>query len=343
MTALTIRFVHPGTRMMQMRSRIGGWDVHTHLIPQGLVKSAKSGAYQMSLRPGQICICGHGVPLHPICEAEKLVDHVQKQGLDGAIVSVPPPLFRPDLSAEDRRAYADFVNSALLSACRAHPPILRPLAYLPAEDPKIAAQITETLDSKWAGVVIGTELGGRTYADQDYNALWRALEDRDLPIFIHPGASPDRRLDPFYLSNLLGNPVETTIAAAHLIFGGVLHDFPGLKFILAHGGGAVAALAGRWQRGLTTKRPDLPDMPSPPIEVVRRFFIDSIVHSAAYEKLLIEVIGKNQILFGSDWPFPMGADAASSGFKEDMVKRIRNDNVVRIFGRRLIWTDVDEL
>src|SRR5262249_42213677 len=157
--------------------------------------------------------------------------------------------------------------------------------------PQLAAEFAAMLGREWAGVVIGTELLGRSYAGSEYRDLWRLLESRDLPIFVHPGSTPDPRLDPFYLGNLLGNPVETTIVAAQLVFGGVLADFPQLKFILAHGGGTLAALAGRWQRGFATKRPGVPDLALPPIEAVRRLFVDSVVHGESYATLLIDVIG----------------------------------------------------
>jgi aminocarboxymuconate-semialdehyde decarboxylase len=280
------------------------------------------------------------VPLHPLCEAGKLVERVRSDKLDGAIVSVPPPLFRPDLSSADRRSYAELLNASLLEACKAQAPVLRPLAYLPAEEPGIAGEIAATLGSEWAGVVIGTELSGRSYADRDYAQLWRVLEDRSLPIFVHPGSTPDARLEPFYLTNLLGNPVETTIVAAQLVFGGVLHDFPKLKFILAHGGGAVAALAGRWQKGWATKRPGVPSLALPPLEAVRRLFVDSLVHSEAYGRLLVEVIGKDRILLGSDWPFPMGADSADAdlgAFDPETARLVREDNARHVFGDRLAW------
>ena len=326
---------------MMAPGRMGGWDVHTHLIPRPLIDSvAESRAHGMSLRPGQLCVCGHGIPLHPICEAERLVDRIRSDGLDGAIVSVPPPLFRPDLLHDARRAYADLVNESLLAACRAHAPVLRPLAYLPVEAPETAAAIAETLGADWAGVVIGTEHPGLSYADSAYAPLWQVLARKDLPIFIHPGSTPDARLQPFYLANLLGNPVETTIAAAQLVFGGVLHDFPRLKFILAHGSGAVAALAGRWQKGVATTRPGVPALPLPPIDAVKRFFVDSLVHSPSHGRMLMEVLGADRILLGSDWPFPMGADSADAdlgAYAPETVETIRRQNAERVFGCRLKW------
>jgi aminocarboxymuconate-semialdehyde decarboxylase len=318
---------------------MGGWDVHTHIVPQGLIGAVeRDNVYGMRLEPGRLCICGHGVPLHPLCEAEKLVERVGRDKLDGAIVSAPPPLFRPDLSPADRRSYSALLNASLLEACRPHARRLRPLAYLPAEDPEVAVEIADALGAEWAGVVIGSELPGGSYADREYRSLWQVLQSRDLPIFVHPGSTPDKRLEPFYLSNLLGNPVETTVVAAQLVFGGVLHEFPGLKFILAHGGGAVAALVGRWQRGVATKRPGIPDLALPPIEAVRRLYVDSLVHSAAYGRLLLDIVGEDRILLGSDWPFPMGADHADAdigAFGPEIARRIREENPVRVFGKRL--------
>jgi len=96
---------------------------------------------------------------------------------------------------------------------------------------------------------------------------------------------------------------EATIAAAHLVFAGVMHRFPGLNIILAHGGGCVAALCGRWQRGAITDRPGVPDLALKPIDAVRRFYVDSLVHSPAYLRAIAELIGEDKILLGSDWPF----------------------------------------
>jgi aminocarboxymuconate-semialdehyde decarboxylase len=226
----------------------------------------------------------------------------------------------------------------LLSACRAHQPVLRPFAYLPIEDPELAADVASDLDHNWAGAVAGTELGVLSYASDRYDALWQAMSDAKLPLFIHPGSSPDRRLDPFYLSNLLGNPVETTIAAANLIFAGVMHRFPGLKVILAHGGGCMAALCGRWQQGAATNRPGIAKLALQPLDAVRRFYVDSLVHSPTYLTAIIDIIGADRVLLGSDWPFPMGASSAEHDLAHLDIAlkiKIRKTNAEHVFGPRL--------
>jgi aminocarboxymuconate-semialdehyde decarboxylase len=317
---------------------LGGWDVHTHIIPPAVVAAGERGTYGMQVMPGTLKICAHGVPLHPLSEVNKLADRIKNDDLDGAIVSVPPPLFRPDLDAKDRRDYAELVNEGLYEACRYHDRTLRPLAYLPVEAPEVAASVVGSLDARWAGVVMGTETGVISYASAELDPLWKILSEKKLPLFIHPGSTPDKRLDPFYLTNLLGNPVETTIAASNLIFAGVMHRFPGLNVILAHGGGCVAALCGRWQRGAVTNRPGIPKLTLEPKDAVRRFYVDSLVHSPAFLDAIIKTIGEDRILLGSDWPFRMGAPNADHDLghlEEALRRRIRKSNAEQAFGNRL--------
>lgn len=218
--------------------------------------------------------------------------------------------------------------------------LLRPFAYLPVEEPELAGKIAADLDGQWAGAVAGTELGRLCYASDRYDGLWQTLSDKGLPLFIHPGSSPDQRLDSFYLSNLLGNPVETTIAATNLVFAGVMHRFPGLKVILAHGGGCVAALCGRWQQGVATERPGIPPLALEPRHAIRRFFVDSLVHSPAYLAAIIQIVGDERVLLGSDWPFPMGTASADHdlGHLSHAQKiKLRKTNAEQVFGGRLTY------
>jgi aminocarboxymuconate-semialdehyde decarboxylase len=113
---------------------------------------------------------------------------------------------------------------------------------------------------------------------------------------------------------------------------------PGLKIILAHGGGCVAALCGRWQRGTATKRPGIPSLPLEPLAAVRRFYVDSLVHSPAFLETIIKTVGEDKVLLGSDWPFPMGAPSAEHelGWLDEKLRlRIRKTNAEGAFGGRL--------
>jgi aminocarboxymuconate-semialdehyde decarboxylase len=318
--------------------QLGGWDVHTHVVPPAVVTAAERGMFGMRASPSTLTICAHGVPLHPLSEVNGLVDRIKKDDLDGAIVSVPPPLFRPDLDANACCDYARLVNDGLYEACHRHGSVLRPLAYLPVEAPEFAVSIAGSLDVRWAGVVMGTETGIVSYASSELDPLWQVLSDKKLPLFIHPGSTPDKRLDPFYLTNLLGNPVETTIAASNLVFAGVMSRFPDLNVILAHGGGCVAALCGRWQHAMGAGRPGIPKLALEPRDAVRRFYVDSLVHSPAFLDYVIKTIGHDRILLGSDWPFPMGTPNAEHdiGHLDEAMRRcIRRTNAEMAFGNRL--------
>ena len=154
-------------------------------------------------------------------------------------------------------------------------------------------------------------------------------------MFIHPATCCDGRLTAYYLENLLGNPYETTVAAAHLMFGGVLERFPGITFCLAHGGGSLAMLVGRWQRGFDTDRPGIDTSHAPPEDLVRRFAVDCIVHDADALALAARTFGEKNVLFGSDWPFPMGLPDPHrqlATLPPGLRQRIFNGNAAAIVG-----------
>jgi aminocarboxymuconate-semialdehyde decarboxylase len=154
-------------------------------------------------------------------------------------------------------------------------------------------------------------------------------------VLLHPGSSPDTRLDPHYLANLVGNPVETTVAAAELVFGDVLGAHPGLRLVLVHCGGGVPLLAGRWQRGLDTKRPGVGELSVGPRDAVRRFWVDALAHDPAVVDLAAAVIGEEKLVLGSDWPFPMGLDdpwSAVAHLPADRRDRVARDNALSLRG-----------
>lgn len=313
----------------------GGWDIHTHLMPQPLIAAAAQGDFGMKLEPDAIDVHGFRLALKTMGNPKALLDRIDDDGLHGAAVGVPPPLFRADLPTSERAAYIDLLNNGLLETVDVAPERLRPLAYLPTDIPQLAVSVADALDDRWAGVIVGTDLGAHSYADESYHDLWRILSDRKLPVLLHPSESKDARLKPFYLSNLIGNPMETTIAAANLVFGDVLGQFPDLQFVLSHGGGAVGMLYGRWQRGMDTDRPGIRRLTLPPVEAVRRFNVDNVVHSPAQLSALVDILGSERILLGSDWPFPMGSVSASAslhGIDAEIARLIRHDNPRRIFG-----------
>ncbi len=236
-----------------------------------------------------------------------LLEHLDRLGLEQAVVSIPPPFYRQELPGEEAEAWVAAVNDGLAEVVSGEPRFSA-FAYLPLEHPQLARRELERVDGR-GFVGFTASAGGRSVslADGELEPLWHALDGRGAPLLLHPGASSDPRLEPMYLANLLGNPFETTLAAAQLIFGDVPARFSRMRIVLAHGGGALAALAGRWQRGVDTDRPGLRPLTEGPLEALKRFYVDSITHHPEMTELIRRVIGPERVVFGSDWPFPMGS------------------------------------
>jgi aminocarboxymuconate-semialdehyde decarboxylase len=172
-------------------------------------------------------------------------------------------------------------------------------------------------------------------SDSDYAPLWAELERAGAFLFLHPGRACDPRLDRFSLSNLLGGPTETALAAAHLAMSGVVERHPGITFCLAHGGGAIAAVAGRLQRGQDTERPGAYLGGERVKQALRRFCVDCITHDAATLELAATIHGADRILFGSDWPFDMGLSQPHrqlEGVTDALRRGIFEDNPARVLG-----------
>jgi aminocarboxymuconate-semialdehyde decarboxylase len=259
---------------------------------------------------------GQRLPLRRLADPAALLNWITEQSLDGAVVSVPPPLFRYDAGVE----WAELVNQGLRELAT---PQLRVLAHLPLLDPTAPA-VAAGLAGE--GVFSGFALGTPSYAGLD--PVWRVLDVLEAFTLIHPGSSDDKRLDSFYLSNLLGNPYETGVAAASLVFADVPGRFPGIRFCLCHGGGVTAAVAGRWQRGIDTERPGIEPVSLPVAEALRRFYVDDLVHDDAVLELLTSTFGAERVLAGSDWPFPMGSDgvcAARSATAEVLTRPLAKE------------------
>lgn len=281
-------------------------DVHAHLAP--------FNGHEVPAIPGiasdgeALVVDGHRLGILDLYRPERLIAWMDEQGIARALISIPPPLYRQQLNEADSRAWARRVNEGLLAIADASNGRLETLFHLPMEHPALAhSLLSELASSPFAGVALSA--GGSPaidYADPRHDDLWAELEARGAFVFLHPGACCDGRLAPFYLENLLGNPYETGVAASQLVMAGVPGRYPNIRFCLAHAGGVFPAIVGRLERGFATKRPGLPSEVERPLAAARRFKADCIAHHPGALKLATEVFGEGNLLFGSDWPFPMG-------------------------------------
>jgi len=281
-------------------------DVHAHLIPVGQEPFPFFSG--VDWQDGKLTIDGHTVGLKKIFDVEALTSWMTEYSVEEAYVSLPPPVYRQELNEADSRQWFGYLNEQLLAQCELHNSKLKALPHLPLEHPQLALEIAREYGSKGIPGFALAAGGPNTpvYSADELDVVWQELNKQEAFVLIHPGGCCDGRLKAFYLSNLVGNPYETGVAVSHLIFKGIPSQHPNIKFCLVHGGGVVPMLVGRWCQGFETNRPGVDSSLETPDKAIKRFYMDCITHSADAVELTAKTIGQERIMFGSDWPFPMG-------------------------------------
>jgi aminocarboxymuconate-semialdehyde decarboxylase len=157
------------------------------------------------------------------------------------------------------------------------------------------------------GVEISTSVNGEELDAELLKPFWRKAEELGAVVFIHPwGTSLGARVNTYYLNNIIGQPLETTIALSHLIFGGVLDRHPRLKIVAAHGGGYLPSYSGRTNHGHAVRPEARASAPKIPLEYLKKLWFDTLVYEPEALRHLINVVGASQLIVGTDYPFDMG-------------------------------------
>jgi len=283
-------------------------DVHAHLAPVFPDELSGIAGVEWKADAKILNVDGHDVGMKPLFDPPALVAWMDRNNVGTAWISIPPPLYRAHLQGEEARAWVTYANNGLRRIADQYPDRLSPLPHLPLQAPEIAVEIAQEWTARGHNR-FGTHSGGhgeQVLSDPAYEPLWQALNAAHAFVFFHPGECADGRLTAFYLSNLIGNPYESAVAMGHLQFAGVFERHPGIKFCFAHGGGVMPMLAGRLERGFDTARPGIETKAASPRKMFRNICVDCITHDADSLLLAEQVFGPSQVVFGSDWPFPMG-------------------------------------
>jgi aminocarboxymuconate-semialdehyde decarboxylase len=297
------------------------YDVHAHCVPDAVLASirADGGRYGLELVSGErgpaVRIAGRE-PTGPL--REDLSDRdiaARLAAMDAAGVGVQLLSSWIDLTAYALEPaagarYARMFNDALAAVVAAHPDRFRALGTVPLQDPPAAAAELRRGVSELGlvGAEIATTVDGTELDDPELAPFWDAASDLGCLVLLHPFRSlAGRGLNRYFLGNLVGNPAESTIAAAHLVLGGVLERFPGLQVCLVHGGGFLPYQIGRLDRGYAAKAELVAGRSGrAPSAWLRRLYFDTVVHSPAALAYLVDVVGADRVLLGSDYPFEMG-------------------------------------
>lgn len=243
----------------------------------------------------------------PMIELDLRLAAMDRAGVDVHALSLTSPMvyWAPgEFSLVLSQAY----NDSASQAHQKHPGRFVGMAMLPMQTPELALKELERAARLpgMRGIYVATNVNGTELDDKAFWPIYAKCEEIGWPVFLHPvdtiGSDRTKR---FYLRNLLGNPYDTGVAAAHIVFGGVLDAFPKLEILLPHAGGTFPGLIGRLDRG-TKVRPELKHMKQPPSAYLRRFTYDTIGHNDTIMINLVRMVGADRVMLGSDYCFDMG-------------------------------------
>ena len=265
-------------------------DVHAHHVPESVL-------HLVGYEPGR-----GGSMQGDIVDLSVRIADMDSQGVEMQAVSGVGGIFGRDLKTA--RAF----NDAMAESLARYPDRFVALAVAPLAEPESAPSEVERAvkDLGMRGVAIGSNVNGKNLDEPEFGPFFRKVEELDIPMFIHP-VSPQLGLDrlgKYHLSNLVGNVTETAVAAASLIFGRVLDEFPRLKPYLAHGGGSCPYISGRWDHGWRSRGEG--GMPTAPSEYLQRLYYDALTHSHRALEYLVRFAGADHVMLGSDYPYSMG-------------------------------------
>ena len=296
-------------------------DCHAHFLPDEFVaKMTKLGFAEANKSGGYINVSDsltgyarntvrlpHFSLLWDVDERVALAD---KQRIERQIICLPPFYFGYKPEAKTGLEICRAGNDALAKIVSQAPQHFAGFATVPLQSPKDAvAELHRAVEQLgfW-GAEIGTSVAGERLDDPKLDAFWAACCELDVPLFMHPQHElAANRTGDFYLHNLYGNPSETGLAIARMIFAGVFERFPDLHLILAHGGGTIPYIIGRLDHGYRV-RPETKKIPKPPSEYLKQLYFDTITHDEAMLAYLVGRVGYEHVVTGTDRPFDMGID-----------------------------------
>lgn len=276
--------------------------------------------------------------------ATRLKD-MDRMGIDVQAVSPAPAQYYYYADPVFGLELARGINDRIAEIAAAHPSRFVGLGTVPLQDAKLATRELERSVKKlgFRGVEIGTNVNGIDLADKrlGLDRFFAKAQELDVVVFMHPmGFTHADRMTDHYFNNIIGNPLESTLAVSHLIFGGVLDRYPRLKFCVAHGGGYLPHYHARMDHGWKARPDARTVLKKKPSSYLKKFYFDTITFDAGLLESLIDRVGAKQVLLGSDYPYDMGDEDpvglvnSLQGVSEADRDRILGGNAARLLNIR---------
>ena len=250
---------------------------------------------------------------------------MDKLGIDVQALSPSPGQYFYFTDAEVGRDAARLVNDGMAEAVAAHPDRFVGMGTVPLQstDMAIAEMRRCVRDLDLRGIEISSNVNGRDLHAEELRPFWAAAEELGVLVFLHPlGFTHAQRMSEYYFNNLIGNPLESTLAVGHLIFGGVLDAHPGLKICVAHGGGYMPAYWGRMDHGWRARGDCSEHCRHEPSSYLRKLWFDTLVFDRDELESLVRTHGAHRLCLGSDYPFDM-SEPDPVGFHDRLDEDVR--------------------
>lgn len=323
-------------------------DSHAHVIPIEFLSRVRKGVYSgitiERLESGQERILFGGRP-HPCHELfwdmQAQLAFMQKHQIDRQAVCISPRLFFYDWKNPDATALCRICNNALLKLERESNAKLMAVGGLPLQS--IADSLTELdyLHENGVKMVqIGTSVNEHRLGEQIFEQVWQRAANYRMVVMLHPLIeNSDPRIKEYHLSNVVGNPSQTTAAAGNLIFSGMLDRVPELKILLVHGSGFLPYQLGRMNHAYRVRPEDEHPCRELPSGYFRRnFWSDGLTHDAEALRFLISKMGEDRVLYGSDYPYDMAEYdeielMRTLGYGEETIEKVAGKNFYAMLSR----------
>lgn len=322
-------------------------DVHSHYVPRGWPELAGPDAPWLRIESERDAVVMLGSRefrrVGAACwDAEVRLADMDADGVAVQAVSPTPVFFGYDRPPAEAARVARIFNDLALEICAPAPQRLLPLCQVPLQDPDAAcAELSRCVAAGHVGVEIGNHVGDRDLDDAGVVTFLQHCAALGVPVFVHPWDLPSSpRLDRWMAQWLVGMPAETHLSVLAMVLGGVFDRVgPELRICFAHGGGSFAFWLGRMDNAWHRRRDVVGISKHPPSHYLGRFYVDSVVFDHRALRLLVETVGADRVLVGSDYPYPLGerpvgAVVRGSTFLDAAERRlILRENAERFLGR----------
>jgi len=279
-------------------------------------------------------ICERGGHEHRLADLDAM-------GIDVQMIAPPPLQCYYTVPLDIAVKATQIVNDGIAAFCANKPERLKGFGAVPMTDGNEAANELERCVKQlgFTGVEILTNVGGKELSDPAFAPFWKKAEQLGALVMIHPnGFTEASRLTRFYFNNVIGNPLETTIALHYLIFDGVLERHPKLKILSVHGGGYLGAYSGRIDHAWGARSDSHGVLPQPPTSYLKRIYVDTVVFTPNQLAELVRGFGADHVVLGTDYPYdmaeydPLGHIAAVGGFDAATVAALAGGNSKKLLG-----------